>query len=41
MSSGVTEFFSDLPILPNARATGRPSWVNPDAAEPCTSSAGT
>ena len=41
MSSGVTEFFSDLPILPNARVTGRPWCVNPAAAVPSTSSAGT
>ena len=41
MSSGVTEFLSDLPILPNSRVTGCPSWVNPSASEPSTSSAGT
>jgi len=41
MSSGVTEFFSDLPILPKLRVTGVPSNVKPDWASPSTDAAST
>ena len=41
MSSGVTEFLSDLPILPSSRVTGSPPCSKPLSREPSTSSAGT
>jgi hypothetical protein len=41
ISSGVTTFFSDLPILPYSRRTGWPRQVNPPSAVGSTSSAGT
>jgi len=36
MSSGVTMFFRDLPILPYSRVTGWPSKVKPPCSSPST-----